>query len=280
MILITGATGTIGSEVVRQLAAAGEPVRAMTRNPSGASFPDGVEVVAGDFEDGASLERAVRGATAVFALSGAGPAIPGHDRALIGAATAAGVRRVVKLSSIGMKGAEPPFWHEAGEQAARESGLGWTFLRPSAFASNALAWAAAIRAGEPVPDRYGAGRMGVVDPRDIAAVAVRALTSDEHQGRAYTLTGPELLSAADQAAVLSEELGRTVTTAEMPLETIREQMLGFHSDAGFAEQIMEGIREVREGRNAVLTEDVARVLGRPATGFAQWVRDHRDAFTG
>ncbi|MEV5507773.1 SDR family oxidoreductase [Streptomyces orinoci] len=280
MILITGATGTIGSQVVRQLIARGEPVRAMTRNPAAARLPDEVEVVAGDFGDTASLERAVHGATAVFALSGAGPEIPDHDRALIGAARAAGVRRVVKLSSIGMAGAEPPPWHEAGERAARESGLGWTFLRPSAFASNALEWAPAIRAGEPAPNRFGSGRLGVVDPRDVAEVAVLALTSDRHQGRAYTLTGPELISAGEQAAVLSAELGRPVTLADIPLERLRQQMLAYRPDPAFVDQVMAGVEAVRDGRAEVFSDDLPRVLGRPATGFAEWARDHRAAFTG
>ena len=138
MILITGATGTIGSQVLRLLAARGVPVRAMTRNPSGSQWPDGVDVVLGDFGDADSLDRAVDGIESAFLLTAPGGQVPDHDRALVKAASAAGLRKLVKLSAIGTTDDPadglPGSWHSAGEQAVRESGLAWTLcVRPGSL---------------------------------------------------------------------------------------------------------------------------------------------------
>ncbi len=153
MILVTGATGTIGSDVVRQLAARGAKVRALTRDPAKARVPAGVEVVRGDYGDPASLDAALSGATAVFLLRPPGPD-EGQDAALADAARTAGAERLVKLSAIGTGDPDSgpsAQWHLAGERAVRDSGLAWTVLRPSSFASNTLTWLQALRAGEPCP---------------------------------------------------------------------------------------------------------------------------------
>ncbi|WNV82854.1 NAD(P)H-binding protein [Umezawaea sp. Da 62-37] len=269
MILITGATGTIGSEVVRQLTGRGVPLRAMSRNPSG---PHGVRA---DFDDPESLRRAVEGVDAVFLLTAPATATSRHDLALLEAARAAGVARVVKLSAIGTgdttaDGRVIGEWHLAGEEAVRGSGLEWTILRPSSFASNVLRFAA----GDRISNLTGDGKQGVVDPRDVAAVAVEALTDPRHDHRTYTLTGPDLLSVPDQAAELSRVLGRVVGTVEVS----PEHLLGSGMDASAAAEVARGTAWVREGHNAVVTDDVERVLGRPPTGFADWVRDHAEAF--
>jgi uncharacterized protein YbjT (DUF2867 family) len=279
MILVTGATGTIGREVVRLLAADGRQVRAMARTP--APVPDGVEVVRGDFGDAGSLAAAAKGVTAVFLLTAPGPWVAEHDAAMLAAARTAGVRTVVKLSAIGT-GETPEArvgdWHLPGEQAVRSSGLAWTVLRPSSFASNALQWAAAIRAGAPIPNPTGTGVQGVVDPRDVAAVAARALTTPDHDGHVYTLTGPELLSVPDMADQLGHALARTVGTVDLPLEVYRDQLGAAGMDPAFVETAVSGARLVARGGNARLTDDVERVLRRPARTFAAWARDHRAAF--
>ncbi|MFI7416438.1 NAD(P)H-binding protein [Nonomuraea sp. NPDC049684] len=278
MIVVTGATGTVGGEVVRLLAGRGERVRAMTREPSRVAMPPEVEVVQGDFDDPGSLAGAARGAGAVFLLSAPGPWLARHDQAMVRAARAAGVRKVVKLSAIGTGeehgGARVGDWHRAGEQALRASELDWTVLRPSSFASNALRWAAQVRLGRPVPNTTGRGRQGVVDPRDVAEVAVRALTSDEHVGSVLTLTGPELLSVPDMARTLGETLGRPVETVDVPLEVYRAQLVAAGMDAGFADVAVDGSRLVARDGNARLTPDVERVLGRPPRTFRTWAADH------
>jgi len=279
-ILITGATGTIGSEVVRLLAANGEQVRAMTRRPSRIEDQPGVEVARGDFGDHDSLAKAANGAGILFLLS-AGPWIVQHDEAMLAAARAAGVRKVVKLSAIGtgeQAGARVGDWHLPGEQALRSSGMAWTVLRPSSFASNALRWAAAIRSGDPVPNTTGTGVQGVIDPRDVAEVAVRALTSEDHAYSVLTLTGPELLSVPDMAAQLGDILGRTLKTIDVPFDAYREQMLAADIDPAFAEVAVNGSRRIAQGGNARLTDEVQAMLGRPPRTFRAWAHDHRDAF--
>jgi uncharacterized protein YbjT (DUF2867 family) len=258
-------------------------VRAMSRNPSGLPALPGVEAVRGDFDDPGSLAKAATGAGSLLLLSAPGPLIVRHDEAMLAAARAAGVRRVVKVSAIGTgerAGVKVVDWHLPGERALRSSGMEWTVLRPSSFASNTLSWAAAIKAGRPIPNTTGTGTQGVVDPRDIAEVAVRALTSDDHAGNVLTLTGPELLSTPDQVVRLGEALGRALEPVDVPLPLYRERLLAAGLDPAFAEVAVDGSRLVAEGGNARLTEDVERVLGRPPRTFATWARDHRDAFAG
>lgn len=281
MILVTGATGTIGSEVVRQLAARGEKVRALTRDPAAARVPSGVEAVPGHPGDRASVEGAMAGVAAAFLVGVFGPDDAGRDRGLVEAARAAGVRRIVKLSSIGT--GDPRLagfgrWHLPGEEAVRGSGLEWTVLRPSSFASNTLAWADAVREGTPAPNPMGEGQQGVVDPRDVAEVAVRALLEPGHTGRTYTLTGPETIGASGQAAVLGEILGRPVTLLSLTVDQRREQLLGAGLGVDYADSLMAGARFIEEGGNAVVTDDVPEVLGRPARSYREWAEDHRTAF--
>lgn len=281
MILVTGATGTIGSDVVRQLVARGEKVRALTRDPAQARVPSGVETVAGHHRDRASAEAAMAGAEAAFLVGVFGPDDAEHDRGLVEAARAAGVRRIVKLSSIGT--GDPGLgvfatWHLPGEQAVRDSGLQWTVLRPSSFASNTLTWSAAVREGTPAPNMMGDGKQGVVDPRDVAEIAVAALLDPGHAGRTYTLTGPESLGAHGQAAVLGEVLGRPVPLHDFSPEERREQFLAAGLGETYADSLMAAARFIQEGGNDVVTEDVPKVLGRPARTYRQWAEDHRDAF--
>lgn len=166
MIVITGATGTIGSEVVRLLTERGVKVRAVTRDPERARLPAEVEVVRGDYTDAASMAAAFDGAEAAFLVGLLGPDYVELDRALVATARAAGVRRLVKLSAIGAYDPElgrVGTWHLPGEQAVRESGVAWTILRPSSFASNTLSWAAMLGAGQPGAEydrnrRAGRGR--------------------------------------------------------------------------------------------------------------------------
>ncbi|MFJ3303761.1 NAD(P)H-binding protein [Streptomyces sp. NPDC086549] len=281
MILVTGATGTIGSEVVRQLAARGEKVRALTRDPAKARVPSGVDVVRGDYLDPASLTGAMPGVTAAFLLGAPGPDSR-HDQELVAAARAAGVRRLVKLSAIGTGDPEvgpSGTWHVAGERAVRDSGAEWTVLRPSSFASNTLSWAPAVKEGKPVANMTGDGLSGVIDPRDVSEIAARILAEGGHAGRTYTLTGPETISVPQQADVLASVLGRPVTTQDLSPDGTREHLRtvwGF--DDAQAEGVLAGVTFVRAGGNAVVTEDVPELLGRPARTYREWAQDHVAAF--
>jgi len=283
MILVTGATGTVGSELLRLLGGR-QPVRAMTRTPATAVFPPGVEVVAGDFDVPESVARAVDGVCAAFLLTAPATPTGDHDAAFIDVARAAGVERVVKLSAIGTgeiagRGEVIGVQHAAGERVLRESGIAWTILRPSVFATNTLSWAEAVRRGEPVPNLSGAGRQGVIHPRDIAAVAVEALTTDGHHSRIHTLTGPESLSVPEQAHILGEVLGRRVDHVDIPHDTIRDQLAGSGMAEAAVRVMLDGLAYARAGRNDTVTSDVSEILGRTPLTYGFWVQENRARFT-
>jgi uncharacterized protein YbjT (DUF2867 family) len=273
MILVTGATGTIGRHVVQLLTERGVPFRAMSRNPD-ADLPNPVRA---DFTDPASLAAAARGADAVFLVTVPPTPSTDHDLALLDVVSPG--TKVVKLSAIGsgevFEGGVVGAWHLAAEQAIADSGLPWTVLRPTTFASNFLWYRDLINAGEPIPNLLGDARQAVVDPRDVAAVAVEALLDDAHVGQRYDLTGPELVSFTDQAAVVERVLGRAVKTVDVDL---RDQLAGMPDEAVAA--IAIGANWARAGGAAYVAEHVSRVLGRPARTFEQWMTDHQEAFTG
>lgn len=276
MILITGASGTIGGAVVQLLSEAGVAVRAMTRDPARVSAD--VPVVRGDFRDPPSLA----GVDTVFLI-----VLPGQDLTLLDAARAAGVGKVVLLSAIGtgerVGDSVVGPWFASAERAVRASGMDWTVLRPTNFASNSLRWLAEITEGKPIADASAGVPDGVVDPRDVAAVAAAALTSSDHNGQTYTLTGPELLTLADQAAVLSRVLHRPVRTEVVTVAEARalaEELFRAHGlDVAIVDGYLAALAWGRTGGAAVLSDDVPRILGRPATTFETWVRDHADAFS-
>ncbi|MFD0207439.1 MULTISPECIES: NAD(P)H-binding protein [Saccharothrix] len=255
----------------------------MTRNPGAVRAEPGVDLVRADFDDPASLAAAVADVRAVFLLTAPTSPTPAHDLAMLETARSAGVTTVVKLSAIGTgetigDNQTVGAWHLQAEQAVRSGGMAWTVLRPSSFASNVLRFAHTINAGHPVPNTTGTATQGVIDPRDVAAVAAEALTTPGHAGRTYTLTGPELLSVPDQAAILESVLNRPVTTVDLPLDIAREQMLQHGTDPSAVDAAITGMAWARAGHNAILTQDVPRILGRPAATFATWVHDHQDAF--
>jgi uncharacterized protein YbjT (DUF2867 family) len=273
MILISGASGTVGRHVVRLLVDRGVPVRALTRDPARMGHLPGVEVVRGDLGDPPSLAGAVAGVEAVFLLTAPPTPAADHDLVLLDAARAAGVGRIVKLSAIGtgerFAEAEVGAWHRVAEDAVRASGARWTVLRPSSFATNLLG---AAHAAGPVPDLTGPGRQGVVDPLDVAAVAVEALIGAGHDGRTHTLTGPEPLTFRDQLDVLERVLGRAVPSVDQSLDAARRELVGHGVPAAAVDAMLLGVGWARAGHNAVVTDDVPRILGRPARSFETWAR--------
>ncbi len=283
MILVTGATGTVGRPLLELLSARGEPVRAMVRNPAVAVVPPPVEVVRGDFDASASLPGALAGVSAAFLLTAPSTPNGDHDAAFVAAARQAGVERIVKLSAIGTGAVTPEgevigSQHADGERVLREGGVEWTILRPSVFASNTLSWADAIRHGRPVANLTGAGRQGVIHPRDIASVAATALTADGHTGRVYTLTGPESLSVPEQVTILGEVLGRPVTYTDIDPRTIRAQLAGSGMTDAAVRIMVNGLSYARSGRNDTVTSDVYAVTGRSPMTYRSWAEEHRTWF--
>ncbi|MGW2567543.1 NmrA family NAD(P)-binding protein [Streptomyces sp. NPDC001537] len=290
MILVTGATGHVGGELVRRLAAAGHPVRAMTRRPAEARFPAGVEAVYGDAGDPASLDAAFAGASGAFLMSAQGVGTapgPTHDLALAEAAARAGVQRVVKLSVLdagaGAGSDVIARWHAEAEAPVTDPSRhwAWTLLRPGRFMSNALQWAGRLRAGDEVAVPFADRPAASIDPADLAEVAALALTSvesDEHASASYELSGPESLTPADELAVLGRTLGRDLRLQPVPDDAARTSMTRY----GFPPEVVDAImRRTRQSdRGAEVLPTLEKLLGRPARTFAQWAQAHAEAFSG
>lgn len=276
MILVTGATGNVGSELVRTLVAAGEPVRALIRDESRrAALPPGAEAAVGDLNRPETLDAAVDGVRGVHLLAGyAG--LPGA----LARMRAAGVERVTLQSSSAVPGGDMTNavarYHIESEAAIRASGLAWTFLQPNGFMSNALEWAGQIRRGDVVRASFAGVRTASIDPRDIGAVAAIALTTGAHDRRSYRLSGPESLLAADRLAILARILDRDLRLEPQPDDEARAEMSATmpadYVDAFFS-FFVDGTLDESEVLPAV-----EEVTGRPPRSFAAWAEEHADAF--
>jgi uncharacterized protein YbjT (DUF2867 family) len=282
LILVIGATGRVGREVVGELLAAGQPVRALTRRPEEAGLPAGVEVVAGDLTAPESLDACLQGVSAVFLLWTAPPA----SAPAVMARLAEHARRVVFLSSPHQT--PHPFFQQPNPMAAfhaelerlmAAARLETTILRPGMFASNAkLWWAPQLRQGDVVRWPYGSVETAPVDERDIAAVAARVLADDRHIGASYVLTGPQAISHAGQVSVIGEVLGRQIRFLEMSPDEFRRDMAG-RAPAAAVDMLLNAW-QAASGHPAYQTSTVADILERPALTFQQWVADHAEDFRG
>jgi uncharacterized protein YbjT (DUF2867 family) len=196
----------------------------------------------------------------------------------VAAARLANVERIVKLSVLSVgHGATYPIttMHRAGEAAILDSGIGWTFLRPTAFMSNALNWAPMIAADQIVHAPFAVGRAAVVDPADVATVAAACLTQDGHNDRVYELTGPEPLSPPDQVAILSQALDRDLRYAEADPASTLVQWLSYGMPEELAHAVIEQFRSTLEPYNSKPTGDITTVTNRPPHSFSDWAQAHR-----
>ncbi|KPC66610.1 NAD(P)H-binding protein [Streptomyces chattanoogensis] len=276
MILVTGATGNIGSALLKELHACGAgPLRGLTRDAARASFPEGVEASEGDFAQMASLKPALDGVRSLFLVSRMG-----SDADILDAARQAGVEHVVLVSSITVQ--THPHLGPAGENLAverllKDSGMAWTIMRPTQFASNALWWAASIREHQTVRVPYADTGLPTIHPADIASVARISLTEAGHQGRTYALTGPERVTARQQVEAIAAALGREVPFAEVSRAEAHRHMAAFLGD-----ESADAVLDVTGGdvNEELLTvrDTVSRITGSPARSFSQWVSENVAAF--
>ncbi|MEV6223206.1 NAD(P)H-binding protein [Nocardia fluminea] len=280
MIVVTGATGNIGSALVGLLVDAGARVRAVSRGTRPVELPTGAEHAVADLGDLDSLSAALQGADALFLLITGEQLMTGPEPALLlKTAADAGIRRVVFVSSQGAVTRPQSDGYArtiAFEQALAESGLDWTALRPGAFFSNTLAWIEPVRAQRVVPAPFGDVGLPAVDPADIAAVAAVALREDNHHGRAYTLTGPAVITPRDQAAALAEAIDTPITFLELTPEQAKQNMLRFMPEP-VADHTLSILGAPTHEEQQV-SHDIETVLGRPATPYAHWAQRHRAMF--
>lgn len=278
MIVVTGATGNIGRPLTQALAEAGREVTAVSRHT--AAVPDGVRHVVADLAEPAGLKPALDGAEALFLLlSGDLHAAGARPADIIGEAAAAGVRRVVLLSTLGV--VTRPFGStriamRELEDVLRASGLEWSILRPGGFASNALWWAESVRAHQVVAAPFGDVGVPVIDPADIAAVAAACLLEDRHIGGAYELTGPEVITPRQQTEAIAAALGTPVTFQELTRGEAKAAM-SLSMPGELADDTLDIIGSPSSAELRI-SPDVQQILGRPAGSFADWAARHVAAF--
>jgi uncharacterized protein YbjT (DUF2867 family) len=280
VILVTTA-GKVGTEAARSLILRGAPVRVLVRDlgKARALADAGAEVAVGDLDVPTSIDEAMAGVTAVVLVS---PAVPAQELNVVASAARAGVGHVVKASS--KASADSPIARRRGqaeiEAGLAASGLPHTLLRSNAYMQNVLALAPAITATSAFGSAAGKGRVGLVDARDVGAVAAEiAVSPASHAGQTYRLTGPELISNYDVAAVLSELLGRTITYTELSFDENRDAMIKAGVPAPIAQMNAQAFSLTADGDAEWLTEDVPAILGRPARSFEQFAADHAAAFS-
>lgn len=279
-ILITGATGHVGSDLIRQLTTQGHQLRALVHSrEKAAGLPKQVEWVVGDLAHPATLGAPVTGVDCVFLMD------PGNGldftKNIVDAGKQAGVRLIVDLSSL-TAGVEPmPIMGRMfsnREAVIKASGIEWTLLRPGQFMTNVLSWLPSIKAHGVVRDPLGPGRVASIDPADIATVAARALTQEGHTGQIYSLTGGELLTMKQQVDILASVLNRSIEYVDITPEEAAQDALAKGRDQASVAAIKEMNEMGRAGMGAFITDDVERVTGQKPASFEHWCRRNAAAF--
>jgi len=274
MILVTAATAPVGRSIVEQLVAAGHDVRALTRDPEKAGLPTSAEIVAGDLSDLENLPAAFKDVSAVFLLA----AVPGFAPAFLRAAKDAGVRRIVFQSSGAVDDAAEKqrsgiaAFHHDIEGEIKDSGLEWTFLRLEVASADALQWAfdvpGQLKVGDVVRGPYGEAAGSPIHPADFAAVAIVALTEEEHAGKIYHLTGPKSLTHLEQVKLIGEALGRPLRYEELEPEVARQAI----SPYAPADVLFE-VWKKHIDTPAPVTDTVQRLTGCLPHTVEEWAAD-------
>jgi uncharacterized protein YbjT (DUF2867 family) len=276
MILVTGATGNAGGGIVNGLLELDADVRGLVREGSESKLPDGVEAAVGDLNDAESLRGPLEGVSAVFLLSG----YDGLERSLE-LMRDGGVQRVVLLSSSSAPSGNldnaVARYHILSERAVRESGIPWTFLQPNSFMSNALRWLPQLEQGDVIHAPFADIPISTIHPDDLGAVAARALTTADHEGQTYRLSGPEALRPAEQVAILAKFSGRDLRFEAQSNEDARAEMERAMPKAyvdAFFEFFIDGLID-----ETTVHPTVKEVTGRDPRTFEVWAEANADAFS-
>ena len=283
MILVTGATGNAGAQVVHALVQDGQEVRAFVRDADKgyALFGDAVELAVGDFADPQSVRAALEGAQALFLSCADDPRRVEWETAAIDNAAAAGVRRIVKLSSIAAEPGSPVAfwdWHGRVERHLRRSAVSSTVLRSSVYMTNVLAGAEQVALEGRLHAPAGDARIAMIDPRDVGAAGAAALTSAGHDDRSYVLTGPQAITYAQIAAELSSVTGRAVEFIDLPDEHAAQGMVQGGMPNAIAQQVVNVFAMLRQGMAERVRDGVESLTGRAPRDFASFARDHAFVF--
>ncbi len=284
MILITGATGNNGKELVRQLTAAGQRVRALVRNPAEAAELNGprIELAAGDFGRTETLDAALRGVEKAFLLTPVAERFVQWQQDFIMAAQRAGLKHLVKFSGMGARadaGAELLRLHHQTDEILRHSGIPFTILQPNSFYQNMFSSAKTIKAQGKFYWPLKSAAQSLVDIRDICAVAVKVFTSAGHEGKSYVITGPEALTFEQVAEKLSLLLGRKIEYVDVPLAAAEDGMRQSGMPEWNVRLVGDLLGYFASGAAATVTDTIPRLLERPPISFDQFAKDHRAAFS-
>ena len=282
MILVSGATGRVGRELVAALRRARVPVRALVRDVSRGEVLGGdVDLAVADLDDHKSVVAALAGVDRLFIATPPDLAQQDREKAMIDAAHGAGVQRIVKLSVLGADPAASFYYgrsHGAIERHLQESGSRWTILRANGFFDNLLFSAEVLRTENQFRGCQGDGEVSLVDVRDVAAVASAVLVEEGYDGSVLQLTGPEALSAPEQAAILSESVGRTVAYRDLAPTMLRAQLITAGRPEWSAQALIELHTFYKAGGARDVSSGVCEVLRCEPRRFAVWCDDHRAAF--
>ncbi|WP_298739772.1 SDR family oxidoreductase [uncultured Chitinophaga sp.] len=284
-LLITGATGNIGFELAKQLSAKGVAFRALVRSKEKAgelALLPGVELVTADLADPESLATALKGIRRAFLLTNSSEQAETLQNGFADAARSAGVQHIVKLSQLAAAADSPVRflrYHAAVEQHIKAAGMAYTFLRPNLFMQGLLGFSSTISSKGMFFAAIGDARISLVDIRDIATVAVAALTAEGHESKVYTITGPEALTHAELAAQFSAILGREIRFVQVSPEDMRKSLI----DVGFplwqADGLIEDYAHYARGEAAAVSADVQTVTGQAPRNFNTFVKDYARAFS-
>jgi uncharacterized protein YbjT (DUF2867 family) len=277
MILVTGATGNVGSQVVRELDCRSELVRAFVRDPDRAreQLGDSVDLAVGDLDDPPSVRRALEGVDRVFLSSGDGPQKVEQEIRVIDLAAAAGVRRIVKASTVLAEPGSPLpglDWNGRIEAHLRQSGMPAVILQSGFYMTNLLASAEQIRNAGTLVAPAGTGRIAMIDPRDTGTVGAAVLTSDGHEGRTYVLTGPEAITYDGVARALSAATGRSIEFVDVPEEAAEAGLVRAALPEWLVQHLVGAFRLIRADTFAETTDTVQALTGREPVSFDDFAR--------
>lgn len=282
-ILVIGATGRVGSHVVRGLAGRGVAVRALVRDPDAAAARHGdVSLAVGDLDDAASLRAALDGIDRVLLSTADGPEKTDRERAAIDAALAAGVEMLVKVSAMHAdeRSLLPAFaWHGAAETHLRASGVPAVVLRPAFFMTNLLMIAGGVAATDSLFAPTAGAKVAMVDPRDVAAVAAAVLADATHLGETLTVTGPDAITFDDAADAIGRAVGRPVQSVDLTPEQARHRFESAQLPPWLQQHLAGVFALIRDGGFAQATDTVRRVTGEPGISIAKFAQDHAAAFS-